>query len=1150
LLLVHQCLALSSRRPGGSFANMPRPTFVVLRFRRRTLRSSVGERNSSKVKELATKQSSGLLAARSSLMLAYRQLVAKLWTAQLVFEELVEDPTSFPVKTVYVVRSDLHSLDSGLKAEVCEAKVVLPPEEIRNMERRIKRKIGRGASGWDFLLSLQICRMEELRTGVSVSESRSGPKESESFREDWQRFWDVLCSSYRRQEQSILEHLDQLDRTWEREATRDPLPCKAEVARGHHQRLLKQYKELQRTIGAIRGLLSVKEAEVMREQVEWRVVPRFQEWKARLKQRFEEEDGNGKTDACVVSVEFGDDVPPPIYASIPAEHTAEPMQTGAFMPEDTQEPPEKDAQDVSLPFRPTTFSSPQTGKGDGDADAEEAQRFAENDTGIQSPESNRVGALHGAEGLEEASRSSTAHSVEVDAAGRGVVQFDIEVDTGERIANSGVQWPQEPTDQDKVAPQDVEAEKPKRSVKGARERHKKFLDNMRQVLGTEHNYPTASSESGEESLEEQIESEKEPGEVSDQYGLVLSSEREMVEKDRAEKEGNLRPHEGGLTSHTERVLFGDPLPGERGELAPEDGRESSDRVRGGQKRVSRGPSPPATSDWQTSNEFEPQTGEAESEFRKDLSGGPTGLQTNEQRVDTPEIVEVAPTRGVQSIEHPQRRMSLESSRSRLSESSTASQSSTQTGMSLRDGLAGGQVSARTRHRGKKTHSGSPCVCCQGGHHLWQCHRFLGLSSLDRRTVVRRAGACFVCLRPSHETSDCPQNPWNRCRILGCYGGHHYLLHSEVAEAGNRDWSQRPEATTSLVQEGPEADDMVEKALPEDSGFSQELGQLSERMDGLERASKLWRDVLENEDDGLRKELREALESRSSLELEVRALKDRVGFLESELSAQQKASASAGVSQVGCLGPDPGSPREDSLTTGHPVRSAAEEDKSDDDLLAELEAYEMESGKHVTSEEPRGQEVWWGAIVEPLRETPLKPEPAEIIRDLIQFEEDLASVPEDVFGTLEVEDQEKEELSMLLEEFTTEGSWDCTGEEFLTLPASELRDERPFDELLTPEEGENLIERPVTDKVSTFSPAPSPSCGWELISSDQDTEKVLHRLAYIRRFINSCWGKFRPMSRELSTVELFLARGHLYELTGQRGSQGGESSVGWEADSLH
>jgi len=51
---------------------MPRPTFVVSRFRRRTLRSSVGERNSSEVKEQATKQSSSLSAARSSLVLAYR----------------------------------------------------------------------------------------------------------------------------------------------------------------------------------------------------------------------------------------------------------------------------------------------------------------------------------------------------------------------------------------------------------------------------------------------------------------------------------------------------------------------------------------------------------------------------------------------------------------------------------------------------------------------------------------------------------------------------------------------------------------------------------------------------------------------------------------------------------------------------------------------------------------------------------------------------------------------------------------------------------------------------------------------------------------------------------------------------------------------
>jgi hypothetical protein len=231
---------------------------------------------------------------------------------------------------------------------------------------------------------------------------------------------------------------------------------------------------------------------------------------------------------------------------------------------------------------------------------------------------------------------------------------------------------------------------------------------------------------------------------------------------------------------------------------------------------------------------------------------------------------------------------------------------------------------------------------------------------------------------------------------------------------------------------------------------------------------------------------------------------------------------------------------------------AEEDISDDELLAELEAYEMEQRELVIREEPRGQEVWWGGIFEPLRETPLEPEPVEILGDLIQFEKDPALVPDDVFESLEKELQTKGELSLLLEEFANEKDWECSDEEALVLPYGDLREGKQhpvYAELSAPEKGETSIGKPVAERNEPQSPASCPTHGWELISSGQITGRVLRRLAYVRRFINSCRRKFRPMSRELSTVEVDLARKQLDKLRGQEGSLWGESSVGWRRDLL-
>jgi hypothetical protein len=320
------------------------------------------------------------------------------------------------------------------------------------------------------------------------------------------------------------------------------------------------------------------------------------------------------------------------------------------------------------------------------------------------------------------------------------------------------------------------------------------------------------------------------------------------------------------------------------------------------------------------------------------------------------------------------------------------------------------------------------------------------------------------------------------------------------------------------------------------------------MDEFERASRVEREVLEKENNNLRRELQEVLKSRGEFESEVKILRDRLGALEMERSGQGKTSAE--VSQVGGFGPDPGSPPGSSRILGHPVCIVAEESMSDDELLAEIEAYEMEQGVSVIKEEPEGQKVWWDDIREPLVEVPLEPEPVGIMRDLIQFEKDPALVLEDVLGDLDECVKMEYELSLLLEEFTAEKDWEKSSEGVLVPPSLELGEGNHHlscAELWAPDEGEDLMEKPVGKDTLSLPPATSLMNGWELISDDLDTSRVILRLAYVRRFINSCWGKFRPMSRGLSTVETDLAGQHLEELRRQEGSLWGESSVGWTAD---
>lgn len=368
-----------------------------------------------------------------------------------------------------------------------------------------------------------------------------------------------------------------------------------------------------------------------------------------------------------------------------------------------------------------------------------------------------------------------------------------------------------------------------------------------------------------------------------------------------------------------------------------------------------------------------------------------------------------------------------------------------------------------------------------------------------------------------------------------------------------EWGQQSEdQAQSTVEVGLAADESEVGVSPEIQVLAEELGKLAGRMFQLERASKERAEVLEEENNALKKELKGTRESHQELASEVRGLKEQIGTLESRLLALEQQKASTGVSQVGCLDHDPGSPREESQTLGNPVRSAAGEDTLDDELLAEIEAYETEQQEHPIGGEPRRLEAWWGGIYEPLRETPLEPEPAEFMGDLIQFEKDPVLVPCDPFGALEAAIEAKTELSLLLREFTYEKDWVCTNEDVLGISGVELGEVKPHPgcaQLSAPAEDKDSEERPVARGDRRPRLSSSLTHGWELISNDRSTERVLRRLAYMHRFINSCRKGFRPGSRELSTVDIDIARKRLNQLRGQEVSLWGESSVGWRVDPL-
>ncbi|XP_011883594.1 PREDICTED: uncharacterized protein LOC105570764, partial [Vollenhovia emeryi] len=95
--------------------------------------------------------------------------------------------------------------------------------------------------------------------------------------------------------------------------------------------------------------------------------------------------------------------------------------------------------------------------------------------------------------------------------------------------------------------------------------------------------------------------------------------------------------------------------------------------------------------------------------------------------------------------------------------------------------------------------GRHCSLCQGNHTYNYCSRFKELSVHQRREQVKKMAACFNCLNPKHNESNCPSG--NRCSRCG--EKHHSLLHlpddppsANKTPAGRSDVGATPGASAS------------------------------------------------------------------------------------------------------------------------------------------------------------------------------------------------------------------------------------------------------------------------------------------------------------------------------------------------------------------
>jgi len=385
--------------PSGILAREPAPSL------KRKKSPPTKERDSPEPEEQDLIRSQRPSAVRSSLNLAYKQVIDYFRTFRQGWEKVTPDSKNVSIKDLEGARSKLHQLYSDLKARVRAARGILPPEEVRDMEQRVTEYVREEFEKWDSILSDHLSCLEESKGNASLSRTRKSSDRSRKKRtfisqKDQETILFAVSSSYKGHARAICERLDYLDKRLQYEAGRSPMPYDAEVARDQHQQLRSQFGELIRSLDGCRKVYLDMEYSVVHEKVYGEIEPRYRAWLARLEQRFEGEDREPRVDQEAEAEGIEDGGPSPEDLPLPNESTDEPVLAGALNSEVDPEQGGKDTQEVSFPFLPRTFSSPRTGKGEDGISAKEGPQDSEAARHIDGPDEDEIGFPRGAEGRE------------------------------------------------------------------------------------------------------------------------------------------------------------------------------------------------------------------------------------------------------------------------------------------------------------------------------------------------------------------------------------------------------------------------------------------------------------------------------------------------------------------------------------------------------------------------------------------------------------------------------------------------------------------------------------------------------------------------------------------------------------------------------
>ena len=90
----------------------------------------------------------------------------------------------------------------------------------------------------------------------------------------------------------------------------------------------------------------------------------------------------------------------------------------------------------------------------------------------------------------------------------------------------------------------------------------------------------------------------------------------------------------------------------------------------------------------------------------------------------------------------------------------------------------------------------PCACCGSPYHgVWSCSDFQQKGYEGRWQLAKNKRLCFWCLSGDHQGRACTKS--QMCRINGCRGNHHRLLHESLPVT-----NQRMEAAQSVAEDNP------------------------------------------------------------------------------------------------------------------------------------------------------------------------------------------------------------------------------------------------------------------------------------------------------------------------------------------------------------